>query len=282
MAVPSAIRGYPFTDLWHPWVLALLLLLGVAYGWVTGPMNRHRGWGPAVPPSRRASFYLALAVLYLAEGSPLHLLAERFLFSAHMVQHVLLTFVLPPLVITGVPEWLWRWLLRPRPVARLFRALTHPLPALALFNAVYALWHLPVLYQAALHVHGIHMLEHGLLVPTALLMWWPVLSPLPEFPRLSEPAQLLYLFLMSAAQIGVFGYVTFNNQVIYDFYARAHRVWEISPRTDQQLAGAVMKVGATAVILWFMALAFFRWAAREEERDRQGAAAGPPDQLPRG
>ncbi|MFO7171613.1 MAG: cytochrome c oxidase assembly protein [Bacillota bacterium] len=274
--MPAAIRGFSVSELWHPWLLVFLLGVWGAYALVVGPLRRERGWGPPVAPGQAACFFLALAVVYLAEGTPLHLLSERFLLSAHMLQHVLLTMGLPPLLLLGTPGWLIRPFLRPRPVAAAFRLLTHPLVALVTFHGVYSLWHLPALYQAALYNRFVHLLEHATIVSTATLMWWALLSPLPEFPRLPEPAQILYVFLMSAAEIGVFAYITYNNQVLYDFYARAPRVWGIDPRMDQQLAGIVMKVAPTLVMVSVMAAAFFRWARREEAGGGLPAERKPP------
>src|SRR5207247_3327008 len=127
----------------------------------------------------------------------LHDLSDTYLFSAHMVQHLLLTLVVAPLFVAGTPGWMLRPLLRHPRTGTLLRWVTRPIPCFAIFNVVIAAWHLPPLYNAAMNNHNIHIFEHLLFIAAAVLMWWPVLSPLPELPRLSFPGQMLYLFLMS-------------------------------------------------------------------------------------
>lgn len=263
--MPEQLRYHSFADLWHPEVLAWVVLLQVAYLLAVGPWREAFRWGPPATRREKLCFSLAVWTIYLSEGTPMHILSEQYLFSVHMLQHVLLTMVLPPLLLLGLPPWMMRAALRPRPVARVFQVVSRPLPALLLFNLVYSFWHLPVAYEAVLYYHWFHMVQHAILVLTAGLTWWPVFSPLPEYPRISEPAQLIYIFLSGVCQIAVFGVITFADSVLYEFYARAPRVWPVlTPQADQQLAGIVMKLGGMAVFILVWAVVFFRWAAREE------------------
>src|SRR5689334_4677953 len=114
-----------------------------------------------------------------------------------MVQHLLLSLVVSPLLIMGTPGWMLRPALRSRVVAAAARAVTKPMTAFAIFNVVLIAWHLPVLYNAAMANHDVHIVQHLMFLVASVLMWWPVLSPMPELPRLSYPLQMLYLFLMS-------------------------------------------------------------------------------------
>lgn len=250
---------------WHADVVAAIIWVMVGYLILIGPVRRRFRLGEPVPIRQIGYFSLGLLTLLFAEASPLHVVSEVYLFSGHMLQHVLLTLVMPPLLLLGLPGWCFRFLLvrGVRPVARV---LTSPIAALALFNALYTLWHLPVLYQAALYNHSIHVLEHIIMTGTALLMWWPITSYVPALPRISQPLQVVYVFFMAAAQIGIFAVVTFANDVFYAFYADAPRLWGITPHQDQQLAGIVMKVGGMFVFLYVLARAFFGWARQEEQR----------------
>ncbi len=275
--MPADLSLYSFEALWHPWVFAWILLIQVAYLLAVGPWRRAFRWGPPVPLGQKLAFSAAVWTVYIADGTPIHLIAENYLFSFHMVEHVLLTMVFPPLFIVGIPTWMVRPLLRWRPMLAMSRVLTHPVLALLLFNLIYSLWHLPVAYEAVLYYHWFHGVQHVILVATAVISWMPVCSLVPELPRLSDGGQMLYIFLSGVAQIAVFGVITFAETHIYDFYAAAPRLWAISPMMDQQLAGVVMKVGGMAVYLIAWGIIFFRWAAREERAMRaqpSGHASG--------
>src|SRR5262245_19562673 len=176
----------PYTWQWeHLFVPALI---AAAYLVCIGPL---RGRFPGSAPVSRARaqlFLLGVLILFAATVSPLDTLSG-YLLSMHMVQHLLMTLVVPPLLLVGTAGWLLRPLLG-LPLGRpIGRALTHPVVAFLLFNAVFVIWHVPALYDLALRNDAVHILEHGLFLATAMLTWWPIFSPLDELPRLSEPAQ---------------------------------------------------------------------------------------------
>lgn len=270
--MPFPLAAHGFAELWHPGVLAGVLAVQACYLLAVGPLRR-RLFGDAPPASRAQvlAFLTGTAAVYASEGTPLHVMAERYLFSAHMLQHVLLTMVLPPLVLAGTPPWL----LDPavRPLRPLLAPLAAPVPAFLLFNGVYAAWHLPALQGLALRQHGLHLAQHATMVATALLMWMPLLSPTPLLPRLREPGQLLYICLLVTIQMVLFGPITFADRVLYPWYADAPRLWGLDPITDQQLSSLVMNVGDTVVLGIMLCVAFHRWASRE--------AGGPRAERPR-
>ncbi|MFB5084873.1 cytochrome c oxidase assembly protein [Symbiobacterium thermophilum] len=266
--------AHRFEDLWYPDLLAWTVLLNAAYLLLVNLWRRAFNWGPPVPVWRQVLFCLGLWTVYLSEGTPIHIMSELYLFSVHMVQHTLLTMVMPPLILLGTPEWALRPLLRRPWAKRILRTLVHPVPALLLFNLIYSIWHLPVLYQAILLYHWFHAVQHAILVATALLMWWPVCSPTRELPPLSEPGQMVYVFLAGLAQIAAFAVITFADVVLYPFYEEAPRVFGIDPMSDQQLAGVVMHLASGVIFVFAWILIFFRWVARED-RDATPGPAGP-------
>jgi putative membrane protein len=170
----------------HPSVLIGLALLGGLYVYLGGLRSARR---------HVASFAGALLILFLALNGPLHNLSDTYLFSAHMAQHLLLTLVFPPLLLYGTPGSIVRRLLRPRWLMALGRFVTRPLTAAILFTVPIVLWHVPVFYEAALRNHNVHIVQHLVFLTTAVIMWWPVLSPVPELPR-PHLLQMLYLFLL--------------------------------------------------------------------------------------
>ena len=249
----------------HPEVVAALLLIAEAYLVGVGPLRRRYGWADGVSPWRITAFFLALGLIFVTINGPLHDLSERSLVSAHMVQHLLLTLVIPPLLVAGTPGWLLRPFLIIPGVARMGRTLTRPLVALSLYSVVFAAWHLPGPYEWALRNHSAHVLEHLLFLAAALLLWCPVLSPLPEWPRLSPPAQLLYLFVAGIPMVPVAAFITLADEILYPFYADAPWQWGLSPLADQRLGGVIMWVGGPLAFLIAMTIVYFRWVSEGEK-----------------
>ena len=114
--------------------------------------------------------------------------------------------------------------------------------------------------------HDAHVGEHLLFIATALPMWWPIVSRVPELPRLPYPLRMGYLFLLSAAQIVVFAPIAFSPEPIYQFYVHVPRIWGISPLADQQIGAVIMKVGGGLLLLTLFVITFFRWAAQEDRK----------------
>ena len=254
---------------WTVWnadwsVVIGLLILGGAYLYGAGPLRERFGWAEYVEPGKVAAFFGGLLVIFLALVGPLHELAENYFFTAHMTQHLLLQLAMPPLLILGTPNWLLRPLLRSPRVVRMGRLLVHPVTAFALFNAVLVGWHLPPLYDLALKHHNLHIAQHFIFMVTAVIAWWPLLSPLPELPRPHPSVQMVYLFAQSVPMGFLGAIITFAGEPTYTFYAEAPRLWGISALVDQQLGGVLMKSAAGVVFLVALSVVFFTWFAREE------------------
>ncbi|MCH7698690.1 MAG: cytochrome c oxidase assembly protein [Chloroflexi bacterium] len=264
------IAGYEWLD-WdvHLDVILICVLLEGAFLYaVTQMRSQFPGAGP-VKRSQVVLFSLGVFSIYVAAGSPLHDLAENYLASAHMIQHVLLTLVAAPLLLAGVPGWLWQALLKTPGMMRIAKPLTQPVVAFALFNAALLLIHLPQTIDLQLREHSFHLFVHAALVGTALLMWWPILSPIPELPRLNPPMQMAYLFLQSLLPAVMASFITFADTVVYDFYADAPRIWHMTALDDQQLAGGSMKLMATIILWSYMTVVFFRWYFQEERAESE-------------
>ncbi|HYU28517.1 MAG TPA: cytochrome c oxidase assembly protein [Gemmatimonadales bacterium] len=253
--------------------MAGLVLLGGLYVYLGGLRSARR---------HVASFAGALVVLFLALNGPLHNLSDTYLFSAHMAQHLVLTLVFPPLLLYGCPAGVVRPLLRPKWVMALGRVVTRPLAAAVLFTAPIVIWHVPVLYEAALRHHNLHIVQHLVFLTTAVIMWWPVLSPVPELPRIPHLLQLLYLFLLGIPMSVTGALISLSDSVLYPFYAAGPRVWGLSPLEDQQIGGLLMWV-LGGLMLWIvMTVVWFRysvWDARgDAEREVPEAAYRANDQ----
>jgi len=258
----------------HPSTVIGLVALGALYAWrarvaeqgVAAGERPRTGPGGDVPSgAQRAAFFAGLLVIFCSLNGPLHDLSDYYLFSGHMVQHLLLTLFVPPLLIYGTPGGMLRPALRVRAVAAVARRITTPIACFVIFNVVIAAWHLPPLYNLAMRQHPVHVVEHLMFMASAVIMWWPYLSPLPELPRLAYPGQMLYSFLMSLPMSIVAVYITMADHVLYPAYASAPRVWGISPLQDQQIGGLIMWIPGGLFFYVVMTFVFFKWAARQED-----------------
>ncbi len=251
----------------HPSTAIGIAALGAIYLWAERAL--HQQSKEALPRrtgfARRGFFFSGLLVMFASLNGPIHDLSDDYLFSAHMVQHLLLTLAVPPLLLAGVPGWMLRPLLsRPR-VAPIAGFLTRAPICFALFNLVIAAWHLPVFYNAAMANHNLHILEHLMFMGAAVLMWWPLMSQLPEFPRLAYPGQMLYSFLMSLPMSIIAIYIAMADHVLYPAYSAAPRVLPLSPLEDQLLGALIMWIPGGIIFMIIMTVVFFKWNARGED-----------------
>jgi cytochrome c oxidase assembly factor CtaG len=251
----AALRSWAFA----PWLLAALLLTAGVYlrGWLMLQRRDPRRWNGG----HLAAFLGGLAAIYLALASPVEPFAA-LLLQVHMVQHLLLMMVAPPLLWLGAPLFpLLRGLPRPvrvywaapllaaPPLRRLFGRLTHPLTALALFVAATWVWHAPPMYDLALRSSAWHYLEHACFLGTALLFWYPVVRPYPARPRWSAWLLLPCLMLADLSNTALAALLTFSDRLLYPYYAEVPRLAGISPLDDQAAAGVVMWVPGSAAFL---------------------------------
>jgi putative membrane protein len=250
-----------------PVLIGGLLALSVAYALAVGPLRERLAPGMPFERGRAIMFGAAVLLFYVVEGSPLHDLAERYLLSAHMVQHLLLAYVVARMFLVAVPDWLWRRLLLNAAMAPVSCRVLRPTTTFVVFAVFFALWHIPVIYEGALMNPVLHHLEYIVFLVTAMMLWWPILSPLPELPRASHLVRLAYLFTIPIAQLPVFAAITFSPDVVYRTYEVAPRVYPwLSPLADQALAGAIMKVMGLVFFSVPFARIFFDWYQRENRR----------------
>ncbi|MEO7804003.1 MAG: cytochrome c oxidase assembly protein [Actinomycetota bacterium] len=257
------LQRHPHPEVWLLMVGIFALYLGALRWW--GPHHVSSGERPA-SYRQVACFAAGLVLLIVGATWPIHELAERYLFSVHMSQHFIFSLMAPPLLLLGTPSWLARRLLRPRPVFAAMKVLTRPLLAMAIFNVFFVFSHWPTFVEFTLKFQLAHFFAHFALVATALLMWWPVLSPLPEFARISNPAQLLYLFGQTILPTVPASFLTFSETTFYKTYAEAPRILSgITALSDQRIAGVVMKLGGGALLWTVITVLFFRWSSNEEK-----------------
>ena len=266
------LEGWSFmVDVWLPVILAALI-----YWAMYSQVNRLHPTNPV--PRMRLWFWLGgLVAIIVALASPIEFY-DTTLFSVHMIQHLLLSFVAAPLLVLAAPITLllrWasptarrKWIL-PVLESRVVRVVSHPLVAWGLFAGVMWFSHFSPLFDAALDDFTLHRLEHALFLGSALLFWWPVVGADPSPHRMTHPARILYLALGMPLS-SLLGLVIFSaRQPLYPHYADLVRDWGPSVLEDQALAGGIMWAGGDAAFVLALVLAVAAWLRHEERANKR-------------
>jgi putative membrane protein len=248
---------------WHrePAIIPAWIALGWLYALLTGPWRSRIAPGTPFSPGRAACFYSALAVAYLALGSPLDHAGTVFLFSAHVTQELLLLYPVAALLLLGLPGWLVDGALDRRFLRRPAGLILNPLSCGAAFILGTAAWHLPRLFESALQSAPMQAAHMGTTVAAGLLFWWPLISPSRAFPPAGPAVKALYLTCAQVAFTALFSYVFMADQAIYPTYRYAPRlIAGLSPIEDQRLAGVLLGLVSSLVFLGALGAGFFQWA----------------------
>lgn len=261
------------------WNMSPSLYVGTAliiagYLYAVGPLRKKYQLADSVNRGQVVAFLIGMAIIFLALASPLDELGDEYLFSAHMVQHLLITLVGPPLLLIGTPGWLIQPLLRHKAILQIGKVLTFPAVAFFLYNADFWLWHAPPLYNETLVNENIHILEHLSFLVFATINWWPIFSPVEEgLPRLSIGGQILYIFLNCMPQVALGAGLTFFPPLYAPYIQQPIRAWGLSPAVDQQLGGLIMWVPGNIVYIVIVSILFIRWMQRQDAKQRANEAA---------
>jgi cytochrome c oxidase assembly factor CtaG len=223
--------------------------------------------------ARAAWFVAGVALLFLALVSPLDALADTYLFSAHMVQHLILVLAVPPLLLLGLSKRFTRAMLKISAVARIERLLTTPALAWTIGVATLWAWHAPALYNAALADENVHIVEHLCFLMSATIFWWPILAPAAESRMAAMPA-IVYLATGALANSVLAILLTFAKPGLYPAYLNPadplgilrmiRESWELMPAADQQLGGLIMWVPGGFVFLCAIVGVIARWYGEGE------------------
>jgi putative membrane protein len=253
--------GEIFVDPWryqlHLEVWLLIAFLVGSYIYVVrvlGPRAVPAG-EPVITRQQLVCFISGILIMFLSTDWPMHDIAEEYLYSVHMFQHMALTYFMPPLVVLATPEWFVRVLVGNGRAYRALRFFTFPVRAGLLFNLGVVVSHIPGVVNASVSNGPLHYFVHVLLVLTSILMWMPVCGPLKELQMAPMP-KMIYLFLNSVVATIPAGWLTFAEGVVYKHYNIPTRVWGVSVSNDQQIAGAIMKLGGS-IFLWTIIVAMF-------------------------
>jgi cytochrome c oxidase assembly factor CtaG len=247
-----------------PSVIIGTALLAVSYWSLIGPLRRRNKWGPSVSQARQLVFYLGTLCMFVALIGPLDGIGDEQLFSAHMAQHMLLSFVAPPLWVIGTPDWLIRRLV-PR---QILAWMMNPLTAFLLFNGVMWTWHVPAIFDAALEREWLHILEHLLFMAAGVIGWLPVLKSSLSA-GMTPLLGLIYLFPSMLSCTALAALITLSFHPLYPFYGNASLGWGLTPLSDQQLAGALMWLPGDMLYMALIVWAFKRLLDQTAEEGQQ-------------
>jgi len=227
------------------------------------------------------AFSGAILAIVGALTGPVDELVKQRSFALYIFQQLVLVFIAPPLILAGTPDWMARPVLTHRLIEPLARFLTRPLVAYILFGAAFALVHFPPVCDRVCHVHPVYGDVDTVLLLVGLILWFPLLSPLPEYPRLSYPMQVMYIFLLMIPMTAVAAPITMAQSVVYIYYVEGPHPFGLSPMADQVLGGIIMWVGQGVYLMFVFSAIFFRWARREDETPPFNRRPVPLRPLPR-
>ncbi len=284
------LEYFSVADLWSPLFLVFMLLLTVGYLLVVGPLSEKLPGAKPVSWMKKSMFIAGMFMLYLAQGGPVSLLGHM-MFSFHMLTMALSYLVAPPLIMMGMPDWLWRVLLKVNPL-RSLKFLAKPVVAALLFNGLFSLYHIPAIHDYVMLHFNVHRLYYIVLFITAMLMWWTLLNPLPESQKGSSLGKMGYIFLNMVLLTPACGLIIFASQPIYATYSDPN-IWAeamgycisgdpaaildkfggptffnlMSPQVDQQVGGILMKFIQEIIFASILAYVFFNWYKKENRED---------------
>jgi putative membrane protein len=285
--MPLGIFG--FMALWSPFLILALVFITVGYFLVT--VKWRSSFKESVPLTRKEAVYfiMAMLLLYAIKGSPVEVMST-ILFSAHMTQMALLYLVVTPLIILGIPNWIWKAAINLPAVKPVFKFMTKPLIALLTFNITFSIYHIPLVFDNVRTDVTLHGLATVILFLFALFMWWPLINPADEDIDLSGLKRIGYILGSAVLLTPACGLIIFAENPLYAPYYDPQEFMKalalcvpvdtlqgltlsgpelftsMSTINDQQLGGVIMKIIQEIVFGVLLFNLFFQWYRKDMER----------------
>ncbi|WP_282019658.1 cytochrome c oxidase assembly protein [Planomicrobium okeanokoites] len=210
-------------------------------------------------------FFSALVVLYVTLGSPLHVLGDHYLFSAHMLEQSLIYTLLPPLLLLGLPKRFVAPIIQVGLRTKILSFLKRPLIPLLLFNVLFSFYHIPLIFNLVVGNGMLHNLMHIILTMTSFFMWIPLIPMVKELDKLSEIHKIGYIFAAGMLLTPACALIIFSDQSFYTVYSDAPQLFaSLPPLEDQRTGGIVMKIVQEIVYSTVIGYIFFKWARKEK------------------
>lgn len=285
------LEYFSFADLWSPVMMVIALLIIILYSLVTGPWRERFDHSEPVSKKRQTAFIAAIVLLYLAQGGPLSLMGH-LMFTFHMTAMAISYFIVPPMLIYGVPAWLWRSVFS-KPFWRPLRFLMNPLLGLFAFNLLFSVYHMPVNHDWIMTHYVVHGFYYFLMLGAAMISWWHVMCPVAEWSKLTNLRKLGFIFLNGLLLTPACVLIIFASTPLFSVYNDPD-VWAkamgyciagdpaaflaqfkggpaffslLAPTDDQQLGGIIMKLLQEFVNIAALYTVFMQWYRRERAQD---------------
>ncbi|MED0656602.1 cytochrome c oxidase assembly factor CtaG [Anoxybacillus ayderensis] len=280
--MPLSIFG--FEAMWSPYFFMFLVAVTIAYFWF---VNRAK---EQTTTKQKTLFVTAIVLLYICKGSPVDLLGH-LMFSVHMTQMAVLYLMVPPLLIKGIPSWMFEALFRVRIIRSMFTFFTKPLIALFLFNGIFSLYHVPLIFDVVKTNMWLHAFMTIAIFIAAMMMWWPLVNEVRGFPTLSGLKKMGYIFADGVLLTPACALIIFADTPLYATYydpaAWINALALCVPQTtlaslelsgpemfssmsllhDQQLGGVLMKIIQEIVYGVMLFFIFMEWYRKERNEE---------------
>ncbi|MFC4810590.1 cytochrome c oxidase assembly factor CtaG [Paenibacillus sp. GCM10023250] len=281
------LQYFSFEELWSPWFFFLMAALVILYFYLAGPWKeKHAPSEPRVTGLQKTLFVSGMVCYYMAQGGPLELLGH-LMFTFHMVNMSLSYLIAPPLLLLGIPAFIWRRAFRASFWSKLNWTM-NPIFTLVLFNMLFSLYHVPVVHDYVMTHFAVHRIYYLVLLVTSFMMWWQIACPVPEWHRLTDVRKMAYIFANGLLLTPACALIIFSGQSMYATY-NDPEVWAkamgycvagdptillskftgpsffnlLSPKDDQQLGGVIMKLVQEVMYGCILAYVFFHWYKKE-------------------
>ncbi|MFD3448015.1 cytochrome c oxidase assembly factor CtaG [Microbacteriaceae bacterium 4G12] len=295
----SNLWVFGFEALWSPVFLFFMIAVLIVYFLIIGKYRTRFPHAEKVSKKQQFYFTIGIVLLYAVKGGPIDLLGH-IIFSAHMAEMAIMYIAVPPLLLLGLPIWLFEYIVSFRFVQRIIKIFAQPLIALFVFNGLFSIYHLPVVFDTVKQSQIWHPIFLAVLFFTSIMMWWPMLNPLPAYQTLSEIKKIGYMFANGVLLTPACALIIFASQPLFTTYTDP-RAWMQAMELcvpadtlsslnitgpeflhwmpiveDQQTGGIIMKIIQEIVYGTIMGYVFFRWARQEREKEKNEMYEIPP------
>lgn len=296
------LEYFSFAEKWSPFFLAFMLLVTAGYFLLIGPLSSRFEGSEPVSVGRKALFLMGMLAMYMAQGGPIDLLGHT-MFSFHMVSMAMSYLVATPLLILGIPVWLWRSFDRINPFKKL-HVLARPVVSAIVFNGLFSFYHFPAIHDYVMLNFWVHRFYYLILFIASLLMWWAIIQPIPEKDKSSGLMKMGYIFLNMVLLTPACALIIFSSEPMYATYSDPN-TWAkamgycvpgdpsvllerfggpsffgyLEPGIDQRVGGIIMKFFQEVIFASMLAYVFFHWYKRENKEDDPLPAEMPDSKL---
>lgn len=286
-----ALNIFGFRAMWSPYFFIVLVLITIVYFYLIGPGRKYFRHSEPVLLKQKIYFLLAMLALYISKGSPLDLFGH-ITFSGHMASMAILFLIVPPLLIFGVPVWMWQSFVSLPIINPVMKLFTQPIISLLLFNTSFSLYHVPFIFDVVKTNPLYHAIVTTVIFISAFFMYWPLINQVPNWKQINGLKKIAYIIGNSILITPACGLIIFASSPLFETYSNP-QAWiqalslcvpadlltgltltgpemfsNMAVLEDQQLGGIIMKIIQEIVYGSFLAYVFYEWARKEREKDQ--------------